>query len=311
MAASSKRKKNGNAAGGIGKLLGPVVSVSPSLLMGAMLLLACAIGGVLGWQKWGQPKLAETASAVRAEQIHVTPQPPWIKADVRGEAFRDGSLGELSSLDHDLAYKVYRAFELHSWVAKVNRVNKSADGRIDVDLRYRRPVAWVEIPKRMSPRNEDGILPIDAEAVLLPPADFEQEAITMLRITIDELIPWGPVGTPWPDARVAGAAQLAALVEGNWRDMQLYRIAIMPPPPGVRPTGQTTYELFTRNGHRLIWGSPPGHEQVGEASTTQKIQVLRQLAGEIAAAAPNPRWEIDLRDGERALASARTARRGG
>lgn len=308
--AASKRKKNNQATErGMGAMLGPVVSVSPNLVLSVMLLLACLVGGILGWKKWGQPALAQTATILEVEQLSVTPQPEWIHVDVRGEAFRDGSLGELSTLDHELTYKVYRAFELHSWVAKVNRVNKSPTGRVDVDLMYRRPVAWVEIPGAMSPQNEDGILPIDAEAVLLPPQGFEKDAMPMLRITIDQLVPWGPVGTPWPDPRVAGAAQLAALVEGNWQEMELYRIAIATPTAGVRSTGQVVYELITRSGHRFIWGSAPGAEVVGEASTTQKIQLLRQLATEISAAAPTQRWEIDLRDGDRALASARTAGR--
>ncbi len=108
MAASSKRKKNVAATGvGIGSLFGPIVSISPNLLLGVMLLLACTMGGVLGWNKWGKPALDQSAVALRVEQISVTKQPTWIKADVRGEAFRDGSLGELSSLDHELAYKVF------------------------------------------------------------------------------------------------------------------------------------------------------------------------------------------------------------
>ena len=211
-------------------------------------------------------------------------------------------------MDHELAYKVFRAFELHTWVSKVNRVNKGPTGQVDVDLSYRRPVAWVEIPSSMSPRNESGILPIDGEAVLLPTTDFREDTIPMLRIAIDQLIPWGPVGTTWPDARVAGAAQLAAVVEGNWQQMQLYAIA-MATLPEARSNGPAVYQLITRNGDRFIWGSAPGQEVVGEASTPQKIQLLRRLAAEIEANPPTQRWEIDLRSGERALAGARTARR--
>ncbi len=312
MAASSKRKKSDKTTGGgIGTLLGPVVSVSPNLVLGVLLLLACTIGGVFGWKKWGRPALEQSGTVLTASQVQVTEQPPWIKADVRAEAFRDGSLGELSTLDHDLAYKVYRAFELHSWVAKVNRVYKGPQGQVSVELRYRRPVAWVEIPRAMSPQDEDGVLPIDAEAVLLPPADFQGDAIPMLRITVENLVPWLPVGTPWPDPRVAGAAQLAALVEGNWQEMQLHRIAIVTTPGESRASGPIVYELVTRSGHRFIWGSAPGLESAGEASTTQKIRLLRQLAMELGTSPPAQRWEIDLRDGERALAGARTAGRPG
>jgi hypothetical protein len=310
MAASSKSKKKNKATGErIGSLFGPLVSISPNLLLGVMLLVACTIGGVLGWNKWGKPALDQTATSLRVDQISVTEQPAWIKADVRGEAFRDGGLGELTSLDKNLAYKVFRAFELHTWVTKVERVNRVTGGGVDVALSYRRPVAWVEVPSSMSPNNESGILPIDVEAVLLPPADFQEDAIPMLRITIDGLIPWGPIGTTWPDTRVAGAAHLAALIEGHWQQMQLYAIAIVPSQPEARLSGPAVYELITRDGHRFIWGSAPGQEIVGEASTIQKIQLLRRLATEFDTAPPTKRLEIDLRSGERALAGARTARR--
>ncbi len=310
MAASRKSKKNTPPpSGGMGNLLGPVVSVSPNLVLCVMLVLGCTIGGVWAWKKWGRPALEQSGTVLTVAEIHVTEQPEWIKADVRAEAFRDGSLGELSTLDHDLAYKVYRAFELHSWVAKVNRVNKGPNGRVDVDLRYRRPVAWVEIPRAMSPKDEDGVLPVDAEAVLLPPSDFQGEAIPMLRITVSDLIPWLPVGTPWPDPRVAGAAQLAALVEGNWQEMQLHRITVASTRGEHRSSDPIVYELMTRRGDRFIWGSAPGKEVVGEASTTQKIRLLRELATEIRAAATVERWEIDLRDGDRALAGAKVAGR--
>ena len=91
--------------------------------------------------------------------------------------------------------------------------------------------------------------------------------------------------------------------------MQLHRITVATSSAEARSTGSAIYELLTRNGHRFIWGSAPGQETVGEASTTQKIQLLRQLATEIGAAAPTRLWEIDLRDGQRGLAGARTADR--
>ena len=107
MAASSKRKNTKKTpSGGAASLLGPVVSVSPNLVLGVTLLVVCIIGGVLGWKKWGRPALVQTGTILTVDAIHVKDQPQWIKADVRAEAFRDGSLGELSTLDHDLTYKV-------------------------------------------------------------------------------------------------------------------------------------------------------------------------------------------------------------
>lgn len=251
-------------------------SWSLGTLTGIALLVGMLVGGVYAWRIWGARVEATANKPLTLERLHVSPLPEWIRADVRTEAFRDGSLGQLSLFEKDVTYKVYRAFEVHAWVAKVNRVIKAPDGGVMVDVLYRRPVAWVEIPGRMSPTEEAGVLPIDHEAVILPPEDLQGRIGDFIRISIPELPPWGLKGTPWGDARLVGAARLAALLEGCWQALQIHRIRAL--------TGQETgnqpdplYELITRSGQRILWGSAPGSEKSGEASAQQKILHLKHL----------------------------------
>ena len=107
-----------------------------------MALLATVVAGtVYAWRHWGTWALARVDTRLAINQIQVTPQPPWLLADVKSEVFRDGSLGELTLLDRFLTYKVSHAFEVHAWVAKVDPFLMKrpsqfrTDGPFDLDSR--------------------------------------------------------------------------------------------------------------------------------------------------------------------------------
>jgi len=296
MAANQRAKTKNSIGGMLGGVVAPVRSLSPNLVFSLMLLGICVAGGMYAWKHGGIQERARSAGRLTIDKLEITPQPAWIRTDVRAEAFRDGSLAELSGLDRELAYRVFRAFELHAWVDKVNRVSKQPQGRVLVDVRYRRPVAWVEVPSIMSPENKDGVLPIDGLGVLLPPDDFRSQDVTpYLRIAVSDLAPWGPVGTAWPDPRVVGAARIAVLVENQWPALGLHRILVHTPMADARRGERPVYELTTRHGHRLIWGCAPGEEKANEASTGSKIALLRQLADRADRLTSSERLELDLR----------------
>ena len=131
-----------------------------------------------------------------ADRIHITPQPPWIRSDVKAEVLRDASLiGTVSVLDDPdaLVRRIQDAFEFHPWVAQVLGIRKRLPASLDIELEYRRPVAAVE--------TSDGrnltLTPIDVDGVRLPEADFtELDASYLPRI----------IGTyqPTADRRVVG-----------------------------------------------------------------------------------------------------------
>jgi cell division septal protein FtsQ len=139
-------------------------------------LLAAAVVGVAlagflyAWQRWGEPSLNSPEYAVTHEQIHVTPQPAWIHADVKAEVLRTADATRLNLRDPRLVEELAAVFALHPWVAEVVRVQKRYPARVDVELKYRRPVAAVEV----SSQSEAGLLFVDAAGVLLPSADFAQ-----------------------------------------------------------------------------------------------------------------------------------------
>jgi hypothetical protein len=303
----AKRKSTGSSSAD-GSATGKLRALSPELLIGAALLILLAVGAYYGWKKWGVPVTEGAEYRLATDKIQISPQPAWIRSDVRLEAARDGSLENLSMFDSELSVRVYRAFEMHAWVAHVNSVVKRAPGRVVVDLNFRRPVAWVEVPAGVLPTNEVGLLPVDVEGVLLPPGDFgPDQADEYIRVSVANLTPCGLPGTPWGDGRVTSAAQIADLLPNQWRHLGFRRIVVSQQMDGTAKP-EAIFSLTTQRGLRFVWGSAPGREKNGEPTATEKKNLLERLA--FAAQEleiPSGNWDVDLRDPAARLPTGRTA----
>ncbi len=234
------------------------------------------------------------------DDVEITPPPSWIRGNVKAEALRDGSLDEpLSLIDENLTERIAKAFALHPWVARVERVTKHYPAGASVDLVYRRPVAMVEV--------QDGLFPVDSGGVLLPSADFTAaEARNYPRIADVTSQPMGPVGTSWNDASVTGAARIAEVLSPIWRELRLYQIRLRPDASQSRAEGGE-FHLITRTGNVIPWGNPPGDESPPEPNAADKIARLKKYAvehGGLDNSGNVP--DLDLR----LQAGARTAHRG-
>jgi hypothetical protein len=237
-----------------------------ALVSGLIVLFVAA--SILAWNRWGRQVVDDPRYLLQADDVQVTPQPSWIATSVKDEVIRDGGLAGLSFLDTQLAAKVRDAFAVHSWVANVTQVRK-LPGRIVVDLEYRKPVAMVEV----TTDDRRGLLPIDAGGVVLPPEAFTSDDVRdFLRIAAGPTKPAGPVGTPWGDERVSGAARIAEAWGDAWQEAGLYRISIERPPGSA--SAVPVYEISTRWGARVVWGQAPGRERAGEADAAAKIECL-------------------------------------
>ena len=256
-------------------------------------ILIAAGATVFAWQRWGAAAVARVDHKLTLDSLQISPQPDWIGVDVRGEVFRDGSLSELNYLDELLAVKVSRAFEMHAWVAKVDLTGKRPSGKVIVDLRYRRPVAWVRIPAQEGSRiQQDSVLPIDAEAVVLDPVELDLKPDDLLKISISELPQYGAKGTIWSDSRLVGAAKLASLLQDCWRECGIYEIrGLSHLDPRHRPA--CVYKLIMHSSPAIDWGSAPGLEQAQEPKAVKKLKWLNsyRARGELS----NRQRPIDLR----------------
>ena len=242
----------------------------------AVVVVAIFSGGA--WAVWRHvEKHVEGSSEylVTVEKISITPPPEWVRSDVRAEAFRTASPPDrpLSSLDDGLAQRIAMAFMLHPWVAKAT-VTKRATARVDVDIVYRRPVCMVEVANGSAV----DLLPVDGEGVWLPGEDFSQkqkESYPCLA-GVDRR-PIQPVGHPWGDSRVVDGASIAAALLPVWQQLKLYRIQTVPL-SATSPDPAPNYELYTRVGTRIVWGTANGGPATGEPTREDKVARLVQYA---------------------------------
>lgn len=271
---AAKKKETASTPSMLARLLPLPSAVWRQVVIGVAMILAPVALAYYAWDRWGPQILEHGDYALRTDRLQITDPPYWVRADVAGEVARDGALEGLSLLDPQLTVKVFQAFAAHSWVENVSRVSKHPPGRaasVVVEMTYRKPVAMVEVELNGVP----GLLPIDAQAILLPPQDFlpsphdpqVDPTREYLRIAVPHAVPSGTVGTPWGQTEVHEAAHIAAVFQDAWKQCGLYRIQLVP--LGSEDSTQIvpTFELQSRSGAAVIWGRAPDLRSESETKT--------------------------------------------
>ena len=281
------------------RLFRPLEARTSQLLYLFLFIVAMVVGSHQLWKRYAGHVLNRNDYVLNADKIELTFVPPWIRTDITRKAVEDGSLEGLSLAQPNLAVRVADAFALHPWVSKVNRINPKY-GRVVVELEYRRPVAMVWVT------DKDGmpaLLPVDARGIVLPTADFlstddsKQAPDTALYLQIEvaneNVWPASDAGSSWGDERVHGAARLAAALLETWQRLGLARIVVTTRHRRDGSVAPPSYQLVSRGGTTIIWGSSPGRERTGEPSPQQKITKLLDLIEQYDELPSDP--TIDLR----------------
>lgn len=246
----------------------------------AAVLLAAAGLGALVWSRSGDRVQRADDLLLYPEAIEVRGKAPWVKADIRAEALRGATLDHgLPLHDPELSNRLARAFDMHPWVRQVVRVELRHPAGAIVEVACREPAAMVGV--------DGGLLAVDAEGVVLPSADFTAEsAAAYPRLGGIGSSPQGPEGARWGDPAVEEGAALLHLVGPEWTTLGLAECR-----PVKDEANARTWELVSRSGRVIRFGSAPGRETEGEAKAAAKIARLRALPAEEIGAAGEP---IDL-----------------
>jgi len=249
--------------------------ISPAGQGGAvftLVIMAVVLAGasIWVWQKLSPQIYSSDPYQLRPSQIAVTEPPRWLTAgDVRSEVVQKASLDRpLSILDEDLTQRIALAFAAHPWVAEVVRVEKFHPARVEVELRYREPVATIALGTRL--------LPLDVDGVRLPEENFSQVQLRKMP-RIKGVVPRATprAGGTWNDPRILGAAQIAKAFGESWQDMGL-RDILPSPRPVAGSKNIYSFELATVRGRRITWGPQPLVESPDEPTAQEKYQKLQK-----------------------------------
>jgi hypothetical protein len=248
---------------------------------------------------WFAPRLVQTVPDLHLKpeyqlattKIRITQAPHWVPSDLVAQVVKKADLPEeLSLLNDGVVEDIAHAFGEHPWVAEVISVRKSLPAAIDVQLSYRRPVAMVQV--------KQGMYPVDAEGILLPPKDFSVADAKEYPVILDvRSTPQGPAGKSWGDITVTGAARLADMLAPHWKKFELTGI-VVPKVTKARSTiDDGVYVLNTAVGSRITWGRAPGSQHPGELSVEQKIGRLEKYVKDYGGfEKPHGPYEIDIRN---------------
>ncbi|MBW3540474.1 MAG: hypothetical protein KY476_09395 [Planctomycetes bacterium] len=263
--------------------------------LAALLLIATAAPAIVQWlpNLRALERYSFDASAIELQP----PVPRWVPPAFVEQVLSGPAWTERRTLlDETLARDLFAAFHRHPWVHSVERVQLRADGRVTIELEFRRPVAIVDV--------QDGVYPIDAAGILLPPNDFSPaDALRLPRVENVRTLPQGPAGMEWGDSAVSAAARLAAvLLESDpdgaswWTRWNLATIRLPDRRQALLSGEDALLEVATSGGSLILWGRPPGSTHPGELTVEQKLGRLRQYVRDFGSFdRPQGPYEIDIR----------------
>jgi len=176
-----------------------------------------------------------------------------------------------------LCKRIAARLAANGWVARVDRVRRQADRRVEVRCRCRTPFAMVQ--------SGGEFLLVDASGVRLPGRYPYSPELPLIQGVAD---PPPKAGHRWEAADLAAGVKVLSWLGGEPFADQV--TAVLVQNYGGRRDRHTAHlELATdRAGGRIIWGSAPG-EEIEENTAEQKLAILRrnhELHGRIDAGLP-------------------------
>lgn len=260
------------------------------------ILAGLGLGFQLLWESVG-PSVAQNARfRVTPASTSIPAPPPWVRHDVIAAAFQRAKLAEglsvlapAAEFDEPLA----AAFAADPWVRRVGPIVKSHPNRVAIELEYRRPTAAVVMP--------GGLLPIDADAVLLPSGELTGQQLSwMPRIELRSLTQRPPaIGQAWSDPRLAGAASLVEAFGPLWEELDLLAVRVDSTPEVRAGRRFWSYNLLSTGDTTVLWGAAPNAGPPDEASFDTKLNRLRGFItkhGPLDSVVNSPEI-LDVRDG--------------
>jgi hypothetical protein len=255
------------------------LATAPAVLM-ILWPLILIVGGFVAWNRWGEDRLGKDFYRLEPGGVSISPAPDYIRSNIVSEVFATHQLEKVSLLNRLATAAIGEAFRTHPWVDEVIRVEKSSNG-VDIQLRYRKPIAWVRVASQHPKVPGDALFLIDAKGTMLPTKDFSAiDETKYIHIEIPNTYPSGDIGAPYGDDRVIAAARLAAVLATDWQSLNLRAIGMENPSRTFNEAW--VYTIYRQDLSKVIWGSTPGEELPGEPTADEKLLRLQTESGTVS-----------------------------
>ena len=248
-------------------------------LKGLLVLLAVAGAGAgvaVGFAHLARALRDAPEYQMSRESLRLVEGPAWMTPAIRAELDVTAALPpKFSVLDPALPQRVARAYQSCLWVERVESVRvrdvRVAGGPpLEVRLKFRRPVAFVEVGVR------DGYCLVDARGVRLPGTYREPRLgdVRFLLITGCTQAPPAP-GQVWSAAALEAAVRVAEAVEPKREKFGLATLDVSNF-GGRRDPRDPEIALWTVNRTEIKWGRAPTPEaeRLQEKSLAEKVGYL-------------------------------------
>ena len=259
-----------------------------------ILSVIVSIGVMLPYVPHLLPQLTDLEEyQIELAEIRVNVPNQWVPGTLVEEVLTNSELPEkVSALRSGLCRDVAQAFKDNPWVREVKLVRLTPEPAIQAVLDYREPVAFVAF--------DDGVLPVDRDGVALPVASFSSEDVERLPHILNVSSTSDANGQPWDTTVVRAAAQIAEIlvpdqdIDRYWNPFKLKGI-LAPSADEPGSPNQLKFEILTEGGSHIIWGNPPGSDQL-EPTAEQKLGRMEQYVERFGDFdSPNGPYRIDIR----------------
>ena len=240
-----------------------------------LLALRCAavvavVGGlVAGWyySERSLRQYVKNSQSARVDVSNVTlaDQPDWMGAWLSNDLSAIvAQRVSADPMDGKSLADAATALERNPWVARVHRIERHPNRKVVVQASFHRPAAVVG--------GDAGYHLVTQNGMLLPGV-YRNDQLDVLGLPVIEGVGAAPVaeGAVWPGEDLQAGLDLVNVLKGEWYLPQLSSIRV----DQRDRMGRIRLMLITRTGGTLIWGLPPGEDQVVEASTHVKRERLR------------------------------------
>jgi hypothetical protein len=269
--------KNKDKSAGDAKSKGRTWRVLKGLLV-ALVTAAIGCGIVWGFDTLRQSVRESPGYQMTSESLYLVKYPPWMTDAIRAELEMtrlDPTFPKrFSLLDEDVCQRIAAAYGRCLWVERVESVVKH-DPRVDpqrppleVSLKFRRPLAFVQV--------QDGFCLVDEQGVRLPGL-YGEPALGASRFIVITGVPWmaPEPGQTWDEPSLAAGLKVAAAVSAKRETFHLVSID-MTNYGYKHDRRDTEISLYTTQETRIKWGKAPTPEAelLQEKTPTEKVAYL-------------------------------------